>query len=81
MRGGNPLEKYMQEALCFPIYDAGNIGMQRRKIHGVMAHDSFDPRAFVDNKAMVFSKDMEGLDTSPNLVETATPPEPHKVAA
>jgi len=31
--------------------------------------------------AMVFSKDMEGLDTSPNLVETATPPEPHKVAA
>jgi hypothetical protein len=55
--------------------------MQRRKIHGVMAHDSFDPRAFVDNKAMVFSKDMEGLDTSPNLVETGTPPEPHKVAA
>jgi hypothetical protein len=51
------------------------------KIHGVMAHDSFDPRAFVDNKAMVFSKDMEGLDRSPNLVETATPPEPHKVAA
>ena len=30
---------------------------------------------------MVFSKDMEGLDTSPNLVETGTPPEPHKVAA
>ena len=22
------LEKYMREALCFPIYDAGNIGMQ-----------------------------------------------------
>jgi hypothetical protein len=44
--------------------------MQRRKIHGVMAHDSFVPRAFLDNKAMVFSKDMEGLDTSPNLVET-----------
>ena len=41
----HPLEKYMREALCFPIYDAGNIGMQRRKIHGAMAHDSFDPRA------------------------------------
>jgi hypothetical protein len=36
----HPLEKYMREALCFPIYDPGNIGMQRRKIHGVMAHDS-----------------------------------------
>jgi hypothetical protein len=48
---------------------------------GVMAHDSFDPRAFVDNKAMVFSKDTEGLDSSASLVETGPPPDPHKVAA
>ena len=33
------------------------------------------------DKAMVFSKDMEGLDTSPNLVETATPTERHNVVA
>jgi nitroalkane oxidase len=64
----HPLEKYMREALCFPIYDAGNIGMQRRKIHGVMAHDSFDPRAFLDNREMIFSKEMEGIGTSPNML-------------
>jgi hypothetical protein len=34
-----------------------------------MAHDSFDPRAFLDNKAMVFSKEMEGIDTSPNMLD------------
>jgi alkylation response protein AidB-like acyl-CoA dehydrogenase len=67
----HPLEKYMREALCFPIYDAGNIGMQRRKVHGVMAHDSFDPRAFLDNKRMVFTKEMEGIDVAPNIPEPA----------
>jgi hypothetical protein len=77
----HPLEKYMREALCFPIYDAGNIGMQRRKIHGVMANDAFDPRAVLNNKAMIFSKEMEGLDTSPNVIETGTPPSPRRVAA
>jgi alkylation response protein AidB-like acyl-CoA dehydrogenase len=67
----HPLEKYMREALCFPIYDAGNIGMQRRKIHGVMADDSFDPRAFLENRKMAFTKEMEGIDTSPNMPELA----------
>ena len=63
----NPLEKAMREALCFPIYDAGNIGMQRRKIHGVMADESFDPQAFLNMKPMRFTKEMEGIDTTPNL--------------
>lgn len=63
----NPLEKYMREALCFPIYDAGNIGMQRRKIHGVMADESFNTRAFLENEPMLFTKAMEGIDTSPNV--------------
>jgi hypothetical protein len=61
----------MREALCFPIYDAGNIGMQRRKIHGVMAHETFDPRAFLDSKPMVFTKEMEGIGTVPNPLEPA----------
>ena len=52
----NPLEKYMREALCFPIYDAGNIGMQRRKVHGVMAHDSFNTWAFLESEPMTFTK-------------------------
>ena len=55
------MEKLLREAAVLPIYDAGNIGMQRRKIWGVMADPNFDPRAFVDSKPMKFSKRMEGL--------------------
>ena len=58
-RSSHPLEKYMRDVLCFPVYDAGNMGMQRRKIWGVMAHESFNPRAFADNEKIVFTKAME----------------------
>lgn len=60
----HPLEKYLREAVIFPLYDAGNIGMQRRKIWGVMADPSFNPRAFVDNEAIEFKKSMEGIGTA-----------------
>ena len=56
----HPLEKCLREAIIFPLYDAGNMGMQRRKIWGVMSDPSFDPRAMMDNSAMEFTKDMEG---------------------
>ena len=51
-RRSHPFDKYMRDVLCFPIYDAGNMGMQRRKIWGVMAHQNFNPRAFMDNEAI-----------------------------
>jgi len=56
----HPIERYMRESMVFPLYDAGNIGMQMRKIWGVMLDDSFDPRAFVQSDPIVFTKDMEG---------------------
>jgi acyl-CoA dehydrogenase len=58
-------ERYLREASILPLYDAGNFGMQRRRIHGVMAHSSFDSRAIMDNRAVVFDKAMEGIDTIP----------------
>lgn len=57
----HPLEKLLREAAVLPIYDAGNIGMQRRKIWGVLADPEFDPRAFVDTRPIRFTKAMEGL--------------------
>jgi len=60
-RRTHPLEKYLRDMLCFPIYDAGNMGMQRRKIWGVMADKNFNPRAFMDNEAIEFTKGMEGI--------------------
>jgi hypothetical protein len=53
----------MRDVLCFPIYDAGNMGMQRRKIWGALAHPQFNPRTFADNEEFVFTKEMEGIGT------------------
>jgi hypothetical protein len=39
------------------------MGMQRRKIWGVMAHPDFNPRCFVDNEPIPFVKSMEGIGT------------------
>jgi alkylation response protein AidB-like acyl-CoA dehydrogenase len=55
-----PLERYLREAAVFPLYDAGNIGMQMRKIWGVMMDPDFDPRAFADSNPITFKKSMEG---------------------
>jgi len=74
-RQSHPLDKLMRDVLCFPIYDAGNMGMQRRKIWGVMADPGFDPRAFWDSRPIPFSKSMEGLGAS------TTRPEPVLVTA
>jgi alkylation response protein AidB-like acyl-CoA dehydrogenase len=59
----HPLEKYLREAAVLPIYDAGNIGMQRRKIWGVLADPDYDPRTLVDCKPIKFTKSMEGHGT------------------
>jgi hypothetical protein len=76
----HPLEKYLREAAVFPLYDAGNLGMQMRKIWGVMLDPDFDPRAIADTKPMKFKKSMEGVGTfvdpdharGENEVETPT---------
>ena len=47
----HPIERYLREALVFPLYDAGNIGMQMRKIWGVMADPDFDPRAIARGRS------------------------------
>jgi alkylation response protein AidB-like acyl-CoA dehydrogenase len=59
----HPIEKFLREAAVFPLYDAGNIGMQMRKIWGVMLDDGFDPRAIADSRPMRFTKAMEGVGT------------------
>jgi hypothetical protein len=65
----HPLEKLLREAVVLPLYDAGNVGMQRRKIWGVMADADFDPRAFLDSKPIGFKKSMEGLGVKPVIPE------------
>jgi alkylation response protein AidB-like acyl-CoA dehydrogenase len=59
----HPIEKLLREAAVFPLYDAGNIGMQMRKIWGVMLDPHFDPRAIADSREIKFKKSMEGVGT------------------
>ncbi|MHC4126662.1 MAG: acyl-CoA dehydrogenase family protein [Planctomycetota bacterium] len=60
-----PMERHMRDALCFPIYDAGNMGMQRRRLHGMIADPNYNPMALAENLAMPFRKSMLGLDSGP----------------
>jgi acyl-CoA dehydrogenase len=62
----HPFEKLLREAANFPVYDAGNMGMQRRRVHGVIASSNFNPRALMDNEYAEFSKSMETIDTIPS---------------
>lgn len=41
------------------------MGMQRRRVHGIIASPDFDPRALMDNEYVEFTKDMETFDTVP----------------
>ncbi|GLK55477.1 alkylation response protein AidB-like acyl-CoA dehydrogenase [Methylopila capsulata] len=52
----HPLERYLREAAVFPLYDAGNLGMQMRKIWQVMANPDFDPRALMESRLTPFEK-------------------------
>jgi nitroalkane oxidase len=69
----HPVEKFLREAAVFPLYDAGNIGMQMRKIWGAMLDDEFDPRAIADSRPMKFKKSMEGVGTAVSHVSATAP--------
>jgi acyl-CoA dehydrogenase len=67
-------EKLLREAAVFPLYDAGNFGMQRRRVHGVLANPDYNPRALMDDEFVPFTKLMEQLDTAPGYEETHLQP-------
>ena len=52
-----------------PLYDAGNFGMQRRRVHGVMSSATFNPRAVMDDLPQDYTKAMEITDTIPGPIE------------
>ncbi|UWR24597.1 acyl-CoA dehydrogenase family protein [Sulfitobacter sp. S190] len=56
-----PMERYYREALIFPLYDAGNLAMQRRKVWGVMADVAYTHDIYADCDPIEFKKSMEGF--------------------
>ncbi|MDX1875181.1 acyl-CoA dehydrogenase family protein [Mycolicibacterium sp. 120266] len=61
-----PLAKLYREAVVFPLYDAGNLAMQRRRAWGAMAHRDFSTDAFADDEPLEFTREMQGFGTTPS---------------
>ena len=45
-----PLAGLMQDALCFPLYDGGNMGVRRRQLHRKFKADGYDPMASAEGR-------------------------------
>jgi nitroalkane oxidase len=45
-----PLAGLMQDALCFPLYDGGNMGVRRRQLHDLFRTPGYDPMAAAQNR-------------------------------
>ena len=71
----NYFEKFLGKATVFRVYDAGNIGMQMRKIWGLLLEEDFDPRAIADSGSVKFKKSTERARTRvADEQDASTPP-------
>jgi nitroalkane oxidase len=41
----NPLAEILQDALVYPLFDGGNLGVRRRQLHTMLADPAYDPSA------------------------------------
>jgi nitroalkane oxidase len=39
----SPLERMMRDAMAFPLYDGGNLGVRRRQLHDMFREPGYDP--------------------------------------
>ncbi|MEU3472651.1 acyl-CoA dehydrogenase family protein [Rhodococcus sp. NPDC006774] len=45
-----PIAAIMEDVLCFPVYDGGNMGVRRRNLHKLLKDPTFDPLAAAENR-------------------------------
>ncbi|MER6082622.1 acyl-CoA dehydrogenase family protein [Streptomyces sp. NPDC001833] len=45
-----PIAGIMQDVLCLPVYDGGNMGVRRRHLHEMLMTPSYDPLAAGENR-------------------------------
>ncbi|MER5672808.1 acyl-CoA dehydrogenase family protein [Pseudonocardia alni] len=45
-----PIAGIMQDVLCFPVYDGGNMGVRRRALHEMLMEPSYDHLALAENR-------------------------------
>jgi nitroalkane oxidase len=56
----HPLERLLRDALVFPLYDGGNMGVRRRQLHGILCSPGYDSGLIAEDRELPFSKDMSG---------------------
>jgi len=45
-----PLERLMRDALVFPLYDGGNMGIRRRQLHAMLREPGYDSMRAAENR-------------------------------
>lgn len=56
----HPLERLLRDALVFPLYDGGNMGVRRRQLHGILCSPAYDSGLVAEDRELPFTKDMTG---------------------
>jgi nitroalkane oxidase len=46
-----PFGRLMEDALCMPLFDGGNVGIRRRQLQALMTDAGYDPLAASFGKA------------------------------
>jgi nitroalkane oxidase len=46
----HPLAAKLQDALCFPLYDGGNMGVRRRELHNLFRSQAYDGMASAEGR-------------------------------
>jgi len=56
----HPLERHLRDALVFPLYDGGNMGVRRRQLHGILSAPGYDSMMIAEDRKFLFTKEMAG---------------------
>lgn len=62
----SPLSRLMQDALCFPLYDGGNMGVRRRQLHSMFKNPNYDSRAAAEGRPQIEFKRVIPADSKTN---------------
>ena len=72
----HPLERLLRDALVFPLYDGGNMGVRRRQLHGILCSPGYDSGLIAEDRELAFNKNMSGtlglLESSPGVIASLT---------
>jgi alkylation response protein AidB-like acyl-CoA dehydrogenase len=48
-----PLERLLRDALVFPLYDGGNLGVRRRQLHDILRRPGYDQMLAAEGRTLL----------------------------